>query len=98
MRNLYLTVNFRMRQEALGMNGGAGSCLCVINQALLAPGSRLFWSLECSWHIFYKSQPCFLPVANCMHISAPWDLPPFLNQASPASPSPPPNENELTYN
>lgn len=57
-------------------------CLCVINKGLPAPASCLFWSLQCSWHIFYKSQPGFLPVANCMHISAPCDQPPFLNHPS----------------
>lgn len=88
MRNFCLTVSFsHRRMEAHGMKGGTRFA-CVINKDLPAPVPCLFWSLKCSWHIFYKSQPCFLPVANCMHISAPCDQPPFLSHPSPVSPPP----------
>lgn len=63
-----------------------------------APGSRLSWSLKCSWHVFYNHQPRSLPVANCMHISAPWAQPGFLHQSWPAAASPAPNEGESPYN
>lgn len=49
MRNFYLTVSFsHRRKEALGMKGGIRSGLCVINKALPALVSCLFWSLRCS--------------------------------------------------